>query len=222
MKWPRRTSGGRALLPVVDRWRCFESRLGELRGRNHRSYCRAIDRPKTPTASPVARPCSIHVDGHDHATRSVDVGQYSAWWLGDWVFLVITYSGPVAETDIRPAQPAGGVVYRPGDLHRSARDLAHRCSREIAKAPVWGHGPGVLPSDFMPLRLSAHNYYLQLALQVGFTGVALLMAALASLYHVALKVRRDGAGLAGALAPAVWLFSRFTKALRSRSWTTPW
>ena len=120
------------------------------------------------------------------------------------VFLVITYSGPVAEYIYGPLSEWVR-LYTGRGIFTGRQEIWPLVLAEIAKAPVWGHGPGVLPSDFMPLRLSAHNYYLQLALQVGFTGVALLMAALASLYHVALKVRRDGAGLAGALAPAVVL-----------------
>lgn len=51
----------------------------------------------------------------------------------------------------------------------------------ISESPWMGLGAGVLPSDIIDTKFSAHNYYLQAALQVGVIG---LFFALASVYKI--------------------------------------
>lgn len=45
-----------------------------------------------------------------------------------------------------------------------------------------GAGVGVLPRDFLPTTFSSHSYYMQVYLQLGFLGVALLVAVLLALW----------------------------------------
>lgn len=45
----------------------------------------------------------------------------------------------------------------------------------ISIEPIFGHGSGVVPEDFLTTSLSAHNLYLQVGLQVGVVGVLLLV-----------------------------------------------
>lgn len=54
----------------------------------------------------------------------------------------------------------------------------------IAQKPLIGHGSGAIISDFMRTTLSAHNLYLQIALQVGLIGVTILAIFLLQIWKV--------------------------------------
>jgi O-antigen ligase len=76
----------------------------------------------------------------------------------------------------------------------------------IAAHPWVGYGAGAQASDFSGQQLSAHNLYLQLALQVGLIGVALFVFGAWGLWRSFWPGRRDwpvrlcGSFLAGVLA----------------------
>ncbi len=61
----------------------------------------------------------------------------------------------------------------------------------ILDKPVFGHGPYYLPRNLFEIELSAHNLYLQVALQVGFTGLAALLGTLFAIWRVFWHGRRD-------------------------------
>lgn len=46
--------------------------------------------------------------------------------------------------------------------------------RSVSDNPIFGLGPGALPRDIVSTKLSSHNYYLQVYLQVGLLGLAIL------------------------------------------------
>ena len=54
---------------------------------------------------------------------------------------------------------------------------------KIATQPILGLGGSIRPEDFMHTNFSAHNYYLQLTLQVGLTGLTLLTIGLVVIWH---------------------------------------
>lgn len=53
----------------------------------------------------------------------------------------------------------------------------------IEKSPYWGWGAGKLPWDFFSTPYSAHNYYLQMTLQVGLVGLTALIIFLFSIWR---------------------------------------
>lgn len=55
---------------------------------------------------------------------------------------------------------------------------------EINKHPYSGHGTGVLPSDVLQSGLSAHNLYLQIALQNGYLGLVVFLLLLTFIWTV--------------------------------------
>ncbi len=55
-------------------------------------------------------------------------------------------------------------------------------AEKIMETPILGHGPGVLPRDVFNTNLSAHNLFLQIALQSGFVGLTLLSLILWTLW----------------------------------------
>ncbi len=61
----------------------------------------------------------------------------------------------------------------------------------IYSRPVWGHGAGALPSDFIQTTLSSHNIYLQIALQVGVVGLVFFVALLYQLWNIYWLGRED-------------------------------
>jgi len=68
-----------------------------------------------------------------------------------------------------------------------------------------GHGAGALPKDFLAVSLSAHNFYLQTALQVGLMGLLPFLALVWSIWEVlwhgrhAPVVRLSGTFMVGVL-----------------------
>ena len=61
----------------------------------------------------------------------------------------------------------------------------------ISMHPFIGHGSGALPRDFMPTTLSAHNIYLQIALQVGLLGLFLFIFFFYRLWTLFWEARHD-------------------------------
>lgn len=68
--------------------------------------------------------------------------------------------------------------------------------RAIEDAPLLGHGLQAMPSDFYDTNLSAHNWYLEVALQSGLTGLSLMVLVLcAVLFAVADNVNNPNRAL---------------------------
>jgi hypothetical protein len=61
----------------------------------------------------------------------------------------------------------------------------------ILEAPLFGHGPYYLPRNLFDIELSAHNLYLQVALQVGLAGLAALLGTLQAIWRVFWHGRHD-------------------------------
>jgi len=72
--------------------------------------------------------------------------------------------------------------------------------------PIIGYGSGTLPREFINMNLSAHNLYIQIALQVGLSGLFIFIMLLRSIwltFYIAAnnpKVRLAGAFFIGILA----------------------
>lgn len=61
----------------------------------------------------------------------------------------------------------------------------------IIDRPLLGHGTGVLPRDVLDLGLSAHNLYLQVALQNGFIGLFFLLLLFVFIWMIFAKNRKN-------------------------------
>ncbi|GKV64674.1 hypothetical protein NCCP2331_08270 [Sporosarcina sp. NCCP-2331] len=61
----------------------------------------------------------------------------------------------------------------------------------INNHPFIGHGPGVTTEHVMSLDFSSHNLYLQVALQNGYIGLALLLLLFFIIWISFWKVRKD-------------------------------
>jgi len=54
----------------------------------------------------------------------------------------------------------------------------------IKQKPFLGYGASAVPGNFMPITLSSHNYYLQIALQTGLTGLCLILMLFFNIWKV--------------------------------------
>lgn len=87
----------------------------------------------------------------------------------------------------------------------------------ILAQPLLGYGPGMVASEFAPSHfygLSAHNLYLQVGLQVGLVGLALVLLLLQSIWGIFWRGRTDATvRLAGAFFIATLTHQMFEVAL---------
>jgi len=63
---------------------------------------------------------------------------------------------------------------------------------KIAESPLLGYGPGVVPGDFLPTDLSAHNSYLTVTMQLGLLGLSAYLMLLSSIWRLFWHGRLDG------------------------------
>ncbi|WP_182914124.1 O-antigen ligase [Paenibacillus sp. 1011MAR3C5] len=61
----------------------------------------------------------------------------------------------------------------------------------VMNKPFFGHGAGAIPVDFTNWELSSHNQFLQIALQVGLVGLAILILVLFLIWNQFWKNRND-------------------------------
>ncbi|MBI5340278.1 MAG: O-antigen ligase family protein [Mycolicibacterium rufum] len=94
-----------------------------------------------------------------------------------WFFLNVDRGGVAQELGRRITEISG---------HRanSGRDqLYFYLLSKVQDNPLTGLGAGTLPRDFLSTEFSAHNFYLQVYLQVGLLGVAVLICFLLSVWR---------------------------------------
>lgn len=83
---------------------------------------------------------------------------------------------------------ARDIAYRIEELSgrraNSGREtLWPRILQTTEENPLFGMGAGVVPRDFLSTQLSSHNYYIQLYLQVGLIGLAVLLLFLLAVWR---------------------------------------
>ncbi|MCV6978717.1 O-antigen ligase family protein [Mycolicibacterium pulveris] len=95
-----------------------------------------------------------------------------------WFFLNINTS-PLA------ASLSAKIMELSGHRANSGRDFLWPYILRAAKEnPLFGLGAAALPRDFLTTQLSAHNYYLQVYLQVGILGLSVLLVFLLYLWGI--------------------------------------
>jgi hypothetical protein len=84
----------------------------------------------------------------------------------------------------------------------------------ILEAPLLGHGPYYLPRNLFAIDLSAHNLYLQVALQVGLLGLSTLLGTLFAAWRTLWQGRHDSrVRLAAGFAAAILIHQTFDVSL---------
>lgn len=86
-------------------------------------------------------------------------------------------------------------------IDNGREDLWLYILRATQENPIFGLGAGILPRDILSTDLSGHNYYLQVYLQVGILGLAILVAFLLSVWWILAKATTA----AGRFGSAVFL-----------------
>lgn len=98
-----------------------------------------------------------------------------------WFFLNI-YGSPLA------AEVSHRITEMSGERADSGRQfLWPYILHAVGENQLFGLGAGTLPRDVVSTRLSAHNYYLQVYLQLGLAGLAIVVAFLLSTWNVMVK-----------------------------------
>ncbi|GAA2533786.1 O-antigen ligase family protein [Mycolicibacterium diernhoferi] len=141
-----------------------------------------------------------------------------AYWIGGitvsasvilgtiWFFLNIERSTFIAEASVRIREWTGARV-------ESGRDvLWPSILHAVSETPIFGLGAGALPRDVLTTQLSAHNYYLQVYMQVGLLGIGLLVAFLLSAWK-RLSTATTGAGRFGSALFLLFLVHNGTEVL---------
>lgn len=104
------------------------------------------------------------------------VGSVAAIAAIIWYFLNVYTSGLARTITILVVDTSG----RPAT---SGRDwLWPSIIDAVQHQPWFGLGAGTLPRDIMPTTLSSHSFYLQVYLQLGFVGIALLVMVLLAVW----------------------------------------
>ncbi|WP_269791603.1 O-antigen ligase family protein [Stenotrophomonas sp. Iso1] len=73
----------------------------------------------------------------------------------------------------------------------------------ISENPWIGLGAGTLPSDIIDTDFSAHNYYLQVTLQVGLIGLTLALTCVYRIWRELFKAKRKASSLIFAIATLI-------------------
>lgn len=118
------------------------------------------------------------------------VGRSRTIYLGTFVLLVFALlSGMYAYTELHSSSL--GAILQDFVLDTTGRDLfsgRHRLWPPLLDAirarPWIGYGPSATPSLVMNTRLSSHNLYLQIALQVGIAGLGMFLGVLYALWRI--------------------------------------
>ena len=74
--------------------------------------------------------------------------------------------------------------YTGGNLFSGRQILWSQLIEVIGEKPWLGYGSGALPNEVIQIPLSAHNLFLQIALQVGITGLFSFLLLLGSIWYV--------------------------------------
>ena len=87
-----------------------------------------------------------------------------------------------------------------GRRSESGRDtLWPRVLQAANESPMFGLGAGTLPRDLLSTSFSSHNYFVQLFIQVGFVGLAVLILFLISVWNLLYTARTPAARFGSAL-----------------------
>ena len=85
-----------------------------------------------------------------------------------------------------------GLVYRLTHQNLySGRQVIWPYLIDVILRKPWGYGPGAIPEYFLPIALSSHNLYLQVALQAGFIALFILGAILYSIWVYLSSIPHD-------------------------------
>lgn len=86
--------------------------------------------------------------------------------------------------------------------------------QKLSEKPMFGYGPYYIPKNLIDTGYSAHNVYLQVALQSGFMGLAALLTLLGSIWSSLWPGRQDNrVRLAGAFLVAIIIHQTFDVSL---------
>ena len=116
----------------------------------------------------------------------------AAFWLVVGLILAITLILPVIGLMpfFREADALSEQLFHKS-LHSGRSWIWALVFEGILDKPLLGHGPYFLPRNLFAIELSAHNLYLQVALQVGFAGLAALLGTLFAIWRVFWQGRFD-------------------------------
>jgi O-antigen ligase len=129
-----------------------------------------------------------------------------------WFFLNID-SVPIA------AEVARRITEMSGERANSGRNfLWPDLLRAVGDDPMFGLGAGILPHDILSTDLSAHNYYIQVYLQLGLVGLAIVVAFLLSVWWL-LSNANTAAGRFGSAVFIIFVVHNGTEVLMFQNQT---
>jgi len=102
--------------------------------------------------------------------------------IGCGLFIFIYTESGYSELGIRLNEMS--IKYFGKNLYSGRQIIWHELIEAIKEKPILGYGLNILPSDIYDTHLSAHNTFLQVALQSGIVGLLLLI-------NVLLKISRN-------------------------------
>ncbi|GGW44142.1 hypothetical protein GCM10011452_35590 [Gemmobacter lanyuensis] len=131
----------------------------------------------------------------------------AAAWLAVWFFSNL-YSSETA------AVVRQWIEAQTGRRVESGREwLWPMILNTVGPQPWFGLGSGVLPRDFLSTDYSAHNYYIQTIMQVGYVGLGALGLYLASVWRLLIGVRNAAAGAFAAGVMVMFCLHNITEVL---------
>lgn len=110
---------------------------------------------------------------------------YSLFWVVIFVIITVTILYPLASTHPDAAIWNQFIKEYTGANLFSGRDRFWLLLIEvILQKPIIGYGASAVPSHFIPIGLSSHNLYIQIALQVGLLGLGLVWLLLLNIWKI--------------------------------------
>ncbi|WP_330949194.1 O-antigen ligase family protein [Virgibacillus sp. MG-45] len=79
------------------------------------------------------------------------------------------------------------IEYLGKSLYSGRSILWEKIIQKIMEKPLWGYGVGIQPRELMDVRLTAHNQYLQILLEVGILGFLLFLFLIFVIWNALLK-----------------------------------
>jgi O-antigen ligase len=140
---------------------------------------------------------------------------YTAFWVLVGVIIVITITIPILQMlpFYEQATALSEELFHK-NLQSGRNVIWTLVFQGILDAPLFGHGPYYLPRNLFAIDLSAHNLYLQVALQVGLLGVSALLAMLYAVWRVFWQGRHDNrVRLAAGFTAAILIHQTFDVSL---------
>lgn len=110
---------------------------------------------------------------------------YSLFWVVIIIIITSTFLYPLAANHPDALLWNQYVrQYTGANLFSGREDFWLLLIEAIMQKPLLGHGAGANPGNFLPIRLSSHNLYIQIALQAGLIGLGLIWLLLFNIWKL--------------------------------------